>query len=148
MWIFALLACPAAQLGIELPPEGMEAISPEDLRRDTELVLREGPAGWQSRMEAMNATREPGERVCMRQGEGEAAPAWTSVGPTVPDAVNAAVLISLAKAWDTLGEKPGPRVYCLGDGPGDRIPLSAPDARKVTDVDFRVLATTLRKRAI
>jgi hypothetical protein len=66
----------------------------------------------------------------------------------VPDAVNAAVLISLAKAWDTLGEKPGPRVYCLGDGPGDRIPASAPDAQKVTDVDFRVLATALRKRAI
>lgn len=44
MWVFVLAACPAEQLGIELPPGGAEAISHEDLRRDTRTLV-EGPAG-------------------------------------------------------------------------------------------------------
>ncbi len=148
MLLLTLLACPASELGIDLPPEGMDAISPEDLRRDTEIVMREGAAGWETRMQAMNARREPGERVCMRQGDGEAAPLWVRAGAALPDAVDAAALISLAKAWDTLGEKPGARVYCLGEGPGERIPTFAPAAGKLSDVDFRALAAALRKREI
>ena len=150
--LLLLSGCPAAQLGIELPPEGMEAISAEDLRRDTDLVQRDGAAGWRSRMEQMSATSMPGERVCMRQGDGNADPLWSGFSGTgtvtVGEAVDAAALISIAKAWDTLGEKPGPRVYCLGEGDGTRLIPFAPNAKSTKDIDLRVLASTLRRRAL
>ena len=150
-----LLACPAADLGVELSPEGSAAISAEDLRRDTELFLREGTAAWLTRMTAMNAVLLPGTRVCVGQGaEAEAElPLWA--GPdvsngtfTLPDAVDAAALVSLAKAWDTLGTKPGARRYCLGEGQGERIPSYNPAVTKVQEIDFRAVASVLRARAI
>lgn len=155
-----LLGCPAAQLGIELPPEGIEAISAEDLRRDTELLTREGAAGWLTRMESMHGVREPADgRACMRQGSGDPPGIlWAPldlVDGKVPlaQAVDAAALISLAKAWDTMDEKPGARVYCLGAGrvpgeSGSQIPAFAPAATAVQSLDFRVLATKLRKREL
>ena len=161
--LLLLFGCPAAQLGIELPPEGIEAISAEDLRRDTELITREGAAGWQNRMESMHGVAEPagggtaaggGRRLCMRQGAGEAPGiVWAPLGVIdgrvpVAEAVDAAALISLAKAWDTMDEKPGARVYCLGEGDGTRVPAFAPNATAVQGIDFRVLATKLRKREL
>jgi hypothetical protein len=147
-----LLGCPAADLGVELPPEGIDAISAEDLRRDTELFLREGTAAWLTRMAAMNAVPLSGPRVCVGQGAGaESEPArWAatdvSTGKfTLGDAVDAAALVSLAKAWDTLGNKPGPRLYCLGAGPGQRLPSMNATATTVQEVDFRDVAKALRK---
>ena len=146
MLLLALFGCPAADLGVELKPAGMSAVSPEDLRRDTELVRRQGPAGWTARMGAMNATPVPGERVCVRQGEGEASPIWTPTPSTLTEAVDAAALISVAKAWDTLAEKPGASVYCLGEGPGERFATLDVHAERASDVDFRLVADALRKR--
>ncbi len=156
MLLLLLTACPAADLGIELPPEGAESISAEDLRRDTEMMLKDGAAGWESRMEAMHAVRErplasTDTRLCMRQGTGPATPLWAPldlVDGKVPlgEAVDAAALISLAKAWDTLAEKPGARISCLGAGDGTRIDSFSPDATAMQSLDFRVLATHLRKR--
>ena len=157
MLLLLLLACPAADLGIELPPEGIDAISAEDLRRDTEMMLREGGTGWVSRMEAMHgvhdAPAEASARVCMRQGAGEASILWAPLDLVdgkvqLGQAVDAAALISLGKAWDTLDEKPGARIYCLGAGAGTRLPAFAPEATAVQSLDFRVLATALRKRPL
>lgn len=150
----ALLAgCPAADLGVELPPEGVAAISPEDLRRDTDRLAREGAPAWIERMAAMNATVIDGPRVCAGQGAGAAeAPAlWVPVAADgrfagVAQAADAAALISLAKSWDTLGTKPGPRRYCLGDGDGELLPPVQPDAAQLHDIDFRTVAAQLRTR--
>ena len=153
--LLMLLACPAADLGVELSPEGSAAISAEDLRRDTELFLKEGTAAWLTRMTAMNAVVVPGARACVGQGVGAEAelPLWA--GPnvskgtfTLSDAVDGAALVSLAKAWDTLGTKPGARQYCLGEGQGVRIPSYDPAVTKVQEIDFRAVAALLRAREI
>jgi len=106
-------------------------------------------------MAAMNAVPSLGPRLCVGQGAGaESAPArWAapdvSTGKfTLGDAVDAAALVSLAKAWDTLGNKPGPRLYCLGDGPGQRLPSMSASAAAVQDVDFREVAKILKKVAL
>lgn len=150
-----LLGCPAADLGVELPPEGIDAISAEDLRRDTELFLREGTAAWLTRMAAMNAVPVVGARMCVGQGAGaDQEPArWSAADVskgtfTLTDAVDAAALVSLAKAWDTLGSKPGPRLYCIGDGAGQRLPPMNTTATTAQDVDFRDVAKSLRKVAL
>ncbi len=70
MWLVVLAACPAEQLGIELPPGGAEAISHEDLRRDTRTLV-EGPA----------ATRFT-ERLGQMQMTPADAPAGTPEGTT------------------------------------------------------------------
>lgn len=148
-----LVGCPAAELGVELPPEGAASISAEDLRRDTDLLTREGAAAWNERMSAMNAAVLPGPRVCVGQGAGaeRAEALWAPVGADgrfggVAQAADAAALISLAKAWDTLGTKPGPRRYCLGEGDGAQLPPVQPAAAQLADIDFRAVASTLKAR--
>lgn len=146
MWLTLLLGCPAAQLGVELAPEGVDAISAEDLRRDTSIVLEHGSAGWVTRMAEMHAVVVPGERLCARQGLGEAVPVWVALDGGLTSAVDAAALVGLAKAWDTLSEKPGPREYCIGEGAGARFPTLGVTAPSARDVDFRAVATTLKAR--
>ena len=146
MWLTVLLGCPAAMLGVELAPEGVEAISAEDLRRDTSIVLEHGSGGWVTRMAEMNAVVVPGERVCARQGGGPAEPVWVSLDGGLASAVDAAALVSLAKAWDTQAEKPGPREYCIGEGAGTRFPTLGVTAASARDIDFRAVATALKGR--
>jgi len=146
MWLTVLLGCPAAQLGVELAPEGGDAISAEDLRRDTTIVLEHGSGGWVTRMAEMHAVVVPGERLCARQGDGTAQAIWVTLDGGLGTAVDAAALISLAKAWDTLADKPGPREYCIGEGPGTRFPSLGVTATAAREIDFRALASALKAR--
>ena len=49
--LLSLAACPAEQLGIELPPGGAESISQEDAQRDLRGLVREGGPFFARRME-------------------------------------------------------------------------------------------------
>jgi len=122
MWLFVLAACPAEQLGIELPPGGAEAISHEDLRRDTRMLM-EGPAATrfverlgQMQMTATEApVGTPAGTTCAARGPVSAAggaanpggaPTTLLVAPFPSDAdtaTAAAALVSVAKAWDLAG---------------------------------------------
>lgn len=125
MWLLTLLACPAEQLGIELGPTGAEAISLDDAQRDVRGLVREGPGFFRTRMGQMHFSVEEGEGwLCGVAGRGSP---LTLVAPWPEDADSAvagAVLIGVAKAWDTLGGPPGERRLCVGappSGPGRTI---------------------------
>ncbi|MCK6502322.1 hypothetical protein L6R53_02805 [Myxococcota bacterium] len=131
--LLALLpACPAEQLGVELPRGGAQAISQEDLRRDTWLVQErsEAPAGEVaarlSQMRLLPAfgsewvrPGDGGPVACGRKdGAGEGIVLVIAVGdPATPaGAVAWAGLISLAKGWDLPGVPEGTRVLCVAPG--------------------------------
>jgi len=158
MWLLIVAACPAEQLGIELPPGGAGAISAEDLQRDVRGAL--GPdaeAFVRRRFEQMHLRLDG---VCGERGEGELR-AFVAGPPVDTDgAVAVAALISLAKAVDTsdpvpgrwrfcVGEGEGTRIGPLGAGPlaweGDRVQAGAPDpARRPEQLDYRVVAEQVR----
>ena len=123
--LWQLIACPVEQLGIELPAGGADAVSHEDLRRDTRLLLGPDPAGTfverlgQMQMAPVPATGElPEGTTCAARGEGKA-PAeqprlivatWPA---TADEATAGAALISIAKAWDLEGGPKGRATLCL-----------------------------------
>lgn len=110
MWL--LCACPAEQLGIELPPGGAKAISHEDLQRDVYLLTRSEPrAAFAKRMGQMQFS--PDGDCFVREGKG---PARVLVAASE---VEAAALISLAKGWDLAGEVPRTTFLCFG---AEKIP--------------------------
>ena len=119
MWLTFYLACPAEQLGIELPPCGADAISIEDLRRDVGLFAEatDKGAAFRERMAQMQFGEAPSEGgptlACTRRGQAGTLRV-AAVAPMMADlATGAAALVSLAKAWDLAG---GPRagvVACL-----------------------------------
>lgn len=112
-----LLGCPAEQLGVELPEGGPQAISQEDLQRDTFGLRKEDPLQfWLHRMDQMHATvSSTGDKwACVTIGGGGRrllAP-WPV---DVETAVAAAALISVAKGWD--GEEKGRLELCIGEPP-------------------------------
>lgn len=70
--ILLLIACPAEQLGIELPEGGAAAISQEDLQRDVFALSREPAAVvFERRMQQMDVD-------VVEVGEGGCAPARTA----------------------------------------------------------------------
>lgn len=149
MLLLLLIACPAEQLGIELPAGGPKSINQEDLKRDVFLLTRPGDdagATFARRLEQMNVDAlDRGEgRVCGRKA-GEKGPARVLVAPWPADvgsAVDAAVLISLAKGWD--GPQPVPREtwLCVAkEGAalpeGERVPVPRlSDAAEIEAVDY------------
>lgn len=143
---------------MELPPEGGGSISMDDLQRDTRGALK---PDWRAfvarRFREMHLEVADGTPLCGHRGDG---PRRTLVAPEPGDvdgAVTVAVLISLAKAADTVAS-PGAWQFCVGEAPGTRLgpfgagPIAAdgthagtPDAyRRVERVDYRALAETTR----
>lgn len=155
--ILLLIACPAEQLGIELPEGGAAAISQEDLQRDVFALSREPAAVvFERRMQQMDVdVVEVGEgRLCARKdGASGAAPrvilaAWPD---TLGGRVGTAALVSLAKGWDGAKGPPVTTWLCaarlgtpLPMGPPLRVDEVVPtaatgDALTPESVDWRVV---------
>jgi hypothetical protein len=143
-----LIACPAEQLGIEMPEGGAGAVSAEDVQRD---VLRlvdpttDAAAAYAERMEQMRVDKivREDDRVCGRKnGPG---PPRVVVAPwpkDLPSAVQVAMLVSLAKAFDGPVAATRETWLCMGAGPeGEDVALPAPpDVRSAEALDYRVIA--------
>ena len=168
--LLLLPGCPVEQLGIELPPPGAAAISVDDLQRDVAGLLARQDAWFEHRMVQMHFEVARGEGwVCGARGEGSGR-AFVAAWPVdVDHASTSAVMIAMAKGWDTVGELPGVRRYCIGawsvapavrlgafapgplpvgaDLPADGAPMTSgtPDAtRRPEAVDYRELAEKAR----
>jgi hypothetical protein len=148
IWLFALFACPAEDLGIVLPPSGIAATSMEDLVRDRDALAtaQDGGAAWmRARLGQMGLTvqAEADGAICGRSGEG-AAPielwATPADGP-----VGAAALISVAKAFDL--ESDPPRRFCWGPSPGPHQVAHMGLAPTGEDVDLRTVLEGVRAAA-
>ncbi len=121
--LLLLIACPAEQLGIELPPGGADAISHEDLRRDVRLLTEGEPAGvFAARLGQMQMepgpvpSGVPAASTCLVRGADERPLPRVLVAPWPEDAdtaTAAAALISLAKAWDLGGGPPERTTLCV-----------------------------------
>ncbi|NOY24263.1 MAG: hypothetical protein GXP62_00160, partial [Oligoflexia bacterium] len=130
----ALVGCPAEQLGVELPRGGPDAISQEDLRRDTWLLARASAhttspnqagaviAQRLSQMRLLPAfggewtrTTGGGLAVCGRK-DGVQKSVLLVVAQGDPTTVDGALawagLVSLAKGWDQPGQPTRTRVLC------------------------------------
>ena len=111
--------CPAEDLGIELPPGGAASISVDDLQRDIAGLLAKGEGWYARRMSQMHFEVVRGEGwMCGQRGEGPGRTFVADLPTDVDHASTAAVLIAMAKGWDTVGTLPGERRYCLGGGEG------------------------------
>lgn len=123
--LLQLIACPVEQLGIELPEGGADAVSHEDLRRDTRLLLGPDPAATFAerlgQMQMIPVAVPPGlpnTTLCAGRGDGGApgdqprllVATWPA---TADEATAAAALISIAKAWDLEGAPKGRATLCL-----------------------------------
>jgi hypothetical protein len=157
-----LVACPAEQLGVELPEGGVKAISAEDLQRDVHALTRPGAdAGevFAHRLSQMHLppTLTGDGRVCGHLGGEDGARVivapWPAAGPLPPaDAAQAAVLISLAKGWD--GQAPPARATWLCLAKAD---ATLPEgkvvgtgvvvvAQQIEAIDYRKLRTETQGR--
>lgn len=141
MLLVILIACPAEQLGIELPEGGEGSISQEDVKRDVWLLAKADDAGaaFTKRLGEMHVDATEG--ACgRRDGPG---PARVLVAPWPTDTasrVQAAALISLAKGWDTARGPSRTTWLCLDRGElpeGERVALPAfSDAETDAAVDY------------
>ncbi len=152
MWALHLIACPAEQLGIELPEAGAKGISHEDLRRDVRLLSESADkeSAFVGRLEQMKFEKVPDmPGGAARGGNGPATVIFAPV-PGYPDeATAAAAIISFAKAWD-LGDGPPSRVVaCLGDRDGgERVdPFGPVDASRPAEmINYTNLADRVKRR--
>jgi hypothetical protein len=149
MWLLStLIACPADQLGIEMPDGGAGAVSVEDVQRDVLRLLdptTDDAAAFAERMEQMRVDKvvRDDDRVCGRKNGPGPARVLVAPWPTdVASAVRAAMLVSLAKAFDGPVAATRETWLCIGAGPeGEQIPLpTPPDVRGPEALDYRVLA--------
>jgi hypothetical protein len=139
----SLAGCKAESLGVTVPRGGPDAISMEDLQRDTQL-LGGAPRDWaglEQRLQQMRtlpgfgaAYRLPGASaavVCgQKSGSGDeiVLVAAEDDGGT-EGAVALAALISLAKAWDVQRPPPKTLLFCAWAGEdGARAFAGAPPA--------------------
>lgn len=127
--ITGFLACKAESLGVEVPRGGREAVSQEDLSRDTWMFL-DGEAGpFESRLQQMHALPAFGSAwrpptgsgvVCGlktgRGGEGVVVGARVAGRGAQGDALPRAVVVSLAKSWDVPEPPPLTLVFCAFEG--------------------------------
>lgn len=129
MLLSILIACPAEQLGIELPEGGAGAISQEDLQRDVYALTRGDPeSAFARRLEEMHVTAtERGDGwICGRRDAGGEARLLVAPWPEAPtDAVTVAGLVSLAKGWDTAKGPPRTTWYCMARA-GAALPAGEP----------------------
>lgn len=138
-----LVACPAEQLGVELPRGGPEAISQEDLRRDIWLIEQAGSApaaalAVSQRLSQMRllpaygsqwvASLDGGTVVCGRKdgSDPQAVLIIAAADPSTPaGAVTWAGLVSLAKGWDLPGQPERTRILCVCTEPPGGAGLAA-----------------------
>lgn len=134
-----------------MPKGGGASISQEDLKRDVWLLTKDADVAkaFAKRLEQMHvdALERDETRVCGRHdGDG---PARVLVAPwvvDVPTAIDAAVLISLAKGWDIAVIPPRTTWLCMAkEGAplpeGERMPVPTfSEAKDVAAVDYEALA--------
>jgi hypothetical protein len=147
--LLSLIACPAEQLGVELPEGGARSISQEDLQRDVFAMTHEDRGVvFGRRLEQMHVdgVERAEDRVCgRRDGAGNARILVARWSDALEDTVEAAALISLAKGWD--GAKAPARTtwLCLAkEGAalpeGERVPLPTFTAGEAVEaVNWRVV---------
>lgn len=120
--LLVALGCPAEQLGIELPPGGAASISPEDAQRDVRGLVRDGRPFFEKRMAQMGfEVRSADGWACGVRGAGRPLALIAPLPDDADAAASGAVLISLAKAWDTLDGPPRETWLCVGEAapPGE-----------------------------
>jgi hypothetical protein len=133
-------ACKAQSLGVEVPTGGIESISVEDLQRDTWMFTNDlddrAHGGENEEMAAERLKQRlqemrtlpafgrayksrkssgPWKTCGIKEGAASGAQIWMAMDSgdgAVGGAVPRAVLISLAKAFDTYEEPPRPQVFC------------------------------------
>ncbi len=151
-----LIACPAERLGVEIPKGGIDAISAEDVQRDTYAMTRPGedPGAVFGRRLAQMHLPPPLEgagRVCGRRGGEGADRVIVAPWPTdVASAAQAAALISLAKGWD--GQAPPARTtwLCVAKADavlpdGERVPVGVTIvAQDLEAIDYRRMRDDVR----
>ncbi|RME24515.1 MAG: hypothetical protein D6798_11080, partial [Deltaproteobacteria bacterium] len=134
-------ACPAEMMGVELVRGGPEAISVEDLQRDTWALTR-APAGGAAavlarrlgEMRVLPAAGRawiqgsgPAERICGRKDGRESEAVLVVAGGGAQSPLSWAALISLAKGFDTPTPPPRTLLFCaVGDDAGAAALLAAP----------------------
>lgn len=150
--VWALLAgCPAEQLGIPVPAEGIDAISMEDVVRDVTKLSRaaepDRAAFLEERWRQMGLSPEEGGRCGFRQGAGSEAIAIVASpgGPEPRDQAPTAVVISVAKAFH--GRPPDTRGvwFCVGPPPAEvawSTTVAPPPGSG--DLDYRLLVEQAR----
>lgn len=120
----SVAGCPAEQLGIELPPAGAASIGVDDLQRDVAGLLAQRDAWFEHRMGQMHFRAARGEGwICGERGEGTGRTFLAAPPDDVDHASAVAVMIAMAKGWDTVGALPGERRYCVGGGVAEGSPL-------------------------
>lgn len=117
LWL-SLIGCPAEQLGVPLPTGGGSVLKAEDLRRDTLGFLEWSvPEFFRERMEKMDVdaiAEGPGWLCARREGKGGEVRVLAARWPEDTDsAVSAAVLVSLAKAWNRPEPLTQPTWLCI-----------------------------------
>lgn len=126
MWILSIfLGCPAAMLGIELPPGGVEAISMEDLKRDCYNLRKDDPnAVFEKRMRQMNvaAVKQEEGWICATVGASPSKRIQSGWAEDTDTAAAVAVLISMAKAWDGQLPEPGFELCMARQDPPTALP--------------------------
>ena len=125
--LLGILGCPAEQLGVEIPPRGVAALSVQDLSRDTRLLFEAPIAGRSKRigrrLDAMSLdpafsegfTRaEIGTCGIARGGpsSGALVAALDDGESVVGGAASVAALISLAKVNDVGHPPAGDLIFC------------------------------------
>jgi len=149
MWALHIIACPAEQLGIELPEGGAKGISHEDLRRDVRLLVEAAdPArAFIERMAQMHFEAAIDMPGCVQRGSGLDYRIGVSRPTNAMEATAAAAVISVAKAWD-LGTPPERRVLaCMGvEYPADYsvAPLVDDASLDPATVNYTALAEKVR----
>ena len=140
--LLGLLACPAEQLGVDLPARGVEALSQSDLQRDTRALVRATggerldvlhrrlremhldpafPGGW--RAEGIGSC---GLRPGRREVPAVLVAALDDRRSVTGGAAPAAALISLAKVTDLGRPLDRPWLYCDLEPGGLEILLADP----------------------
>jgi len=166
MRLWLLIACPAEQLGIDLPRGGPGAISHDDLRHDVPILVASPEATFVHRMGQMQfvSIESADGLVCARRGEGNPITLVATWPASADEATAAAALISMGKAWDLSG---GPKrqidmcirrqgavghidIGALAAGPliesGGRFSSGTPDpATPAEGVDFKALQDKVRQ---
>ena len=117
-WILLIIvSCKAADLGIELLPTGLEAISQEDLKRDfylrSKARTRQQVHSWMhKRLGEMGLESEKSDgKICGHAGiEGDEVIASVYDDDSIPAMLSSASLITLAKVFD---KSPRRRRFCF-----------------------------------
>lgn len=152
--VWALLAgCPAEQLGIPVPAEGIDAISMEDVVRDVTKLSRapaeaDRLAFLEERWRQMGLDPREGGRCGYRAGTGpEAIAVVAPAGSSDPRSqAPTAVVISVAKALHGRPADARGVWFCVGSPPADVAWSTSVDPPAGSgDLDYRQLVEQARQ---